>query len=58
MLPITENQAPQNSDPQVGSDWRWTVLRFVVATVLLTAAFMKAYQLAMKPPLLEFLVRR
>jgi len=56
MLSVAENRAPQNPDTQVGSDWRWTVLRFVIATVLLTAASMKAYQLATEPSLGEGLL--
>ncbi|MDR1964117.1 MAG: hypothetical protein LBQ50_10095 [Planctomycetaceae bacterium] len=40
----------------VDTNWRWTVMRFVVATILLIAAGLKAYQLATTPLLGEGLL--
>ena len=49
MPSIAENLKPQDPDMRIRSDLRWLVMRFVVAVIVLTAAFMKAYQLATEP---------
>ena len=55
MSPVAESTIQPIPEPRV-VDLRWTVLRFVIATILLTAAVMKAHQLATVPSLGEGLL--